>query len=136
MVNKRGWIKIVEAFIGIMLIMVVLLIVVTQGYTKTNESSKIYEQEVGVLRDIELNKSLRQEVLNAEMGGEIPDEIETKINNDIPTYLNCIAKICDIREECNMGEEIEKDIYVQSIFIAGNLNTYSPRQLRLFCWIK
>jgi len=138
--NCRGWIKIVEAFIAILLIAGTLLIVINQGYIgRTNISSKIYEMEVSVLREIELNDMLRNEILAVSLPtkwDEFPANVKNKIKNRIPDYLECTAKICEMDKICALDEYVDKDVYVQSVAITANLETYNPRQLKLFCWVK
>lgn len=145
--NKRGWLRIVEAFIAILLIVGVLLVIINQGYIeRIDVSSKIYDEEISVLREIELNKTLRDEVLNAE---PLPvnwedfearglENVKNKINNDIESYLECKAKICEIGADCELDEEDypNESVYVRSVIISANLTKYAPRQLRLFCWMR
>jgi len=140
--KKASWIRIAEAFISIMLIISILTIIVKNNYpNKGDASSKIYERETAVLREIELNKTLRGEILDlnslpVEWGGNFPENVKNKINEETQDYLECEAKICDIVDSCELDVYPEEEIFVQSVFIAGNLTKYAPRQLRLFCWMK
>ena len=140
--NHRGWIRIVEAFVAILLVAGVLLIVINKGdLGKKDISLQIYKVEFSILREIQLNSELRNSVLEA---GDSPikwdDEnfplnVKNKIVNRLPNYLNCEAKICEIEDVCVLDTEFDKDIYVQSVIITTTLETYNPRQLKLFCWV-
>ncbi len=143
--NKRGWIKIVEAFVAILLVAGVLLIVINQGYIgKKDISSQVYDVEISILREIQLNYTLRDDVLNA---GEppirwndtnFPQSIKDKINDRAPNYLDCKAKICEMDEICELDEYLEKDVYAQSVAITTTLETPEEqqlRQLKFFCWV-
>ena len=141
MKQKKGWIRIIEAFVTILLITGILLIVLNKGYISKNDNSqKIYENEQGILREIQLNNSLRQEILN--MGvlpvewNNFPENIKNKIISETPSYLNCEAKICGANEICVLSEISNEDIYVQKTIITATLEKYNPRQLKLFCWRK
>ena len=145
MQNKKAWIRLVEAFIAIILIASVLALVINQRNTGEQEiPTEIYNKEILILRKIQLNNSLRQEVLDSsppvsslEQG--FPSNVKDKITEEIPGNLDCVAKICEINEACNfeeISEEIGGDIYVQSVAIFANLETYAPKQLKLFCWSK
>lgn len=133
--NKRAWIRIVEAFIAIMLITGVLLVVINKGYVgKADISGKVYEAQIAVLREIELDEELREDILNSNLG-ETPESVKAKITQRIPDYLTCTSNVCKLDDVCyGDGIPIDKDIYSQSIAIAANLKKYSPRQLKLFCW--
>lgn len=152
--QKRGWIKIVEAFIALMLILTVLLIVINKGYIGKNDiSSKVYDVQLSILREIELNDDYRGDILSAikdrgdnenslpipweQFEGEGLSEIKKLIGDRSPNYLTCVAKICEMDLICESNSApINKDIYVQSVAITATLDEYAPRQLKLFCWVE
>jgi hypothetical protein len=140
--NKKGWIKIVEAFVAILLIVGVLLIVIDRGDVgKKDISSQIYDIEVAILREIQLNDALRNEILSVTPPIELTEEnvaqTWNKINNRIPSYLDCKAKICEMEQICELEEYPEKNIYVQTVLITTTLDIeeIKYRQLKLFCWL-
>ena len=141
MKNKRGWIKIVEAFVAVLLIAGVVLIIIDKEYLKKEDiSSEVYDTELKILKEIQLNNTLRENILNAGTPpinwSNFPLIIKNKIINDMPDYLDCNAKICGIEDACTIDENSEKDIYVQSVIITSTLDTLNYRQLKLFCWVK
>lgn len=136
--NKRGWIRIVEAFIAVLLIAGALLFVINKGYIgKTDISEQVYEIQLSVLREIELDSSLRADILeyNKSRGDELPLDITAKVNQRIPNYLLCVSAICDLEKIC-WADTVpgDKDIYAQAVAIAAQGDKYAPRQLKLFCW--
>ena len=139
MVNKKAWIRIIEAFVGILLIASVLIIVLNNDSSKTKDiSSEIYENQVGILTEIELDSSLRNEILLFE---NLPIEwsgfselLRNKINEKKLDYLICVGKICAIGESCELDSYESKDVYVKSVIISANSEGHNPRQLKLFCW--
>lgn len=148
MVNKRGWIKIVEAVVAILIILGVILVIVNRGNTpKEDISEKVYNAEYLILREIELDQNLREEILNVNET-RLPVEwmefdsiglsnVKTKIFNKSPDYLGCEAKLCKLNATiCAIDKYPDKDLYAKSIAITTSLDIYSPRQLKLFCWVK
>ncbi|MBD3247008.1 hypothetical protein GF378_00105 [Candidatus Pacearchaeota archaeon] len=144
--DKRGWIRIIEAFIAVLLVAGALLIVINQGYIgKADISEQVYEVQLAILREIELNDNMRSNLLEINEG-DLPvkwDEfdsqgltnVKNKINERVPDYLNCTAKVCLLDVICySEGAPVDRDVYAQSVAIAANLETYSPRQLKMFCW--
>ena len=136
--NKRGWIKIVEAFIAVMLIAIVLLIVINKGYIgKSDSSSKIYDLQLSVLREIELNNLMREEILlgispREVDSGEVFELIDSRMSN-----LDWDAMICDLDSVCAQQDYVsDKEVYAQSVAIAMTLDSDALRQLKLFCWKK
>ncbi len=144
--SKKAWIRIVEAFVAMLIITGIVLLLVGKGQIKKEDSSiKIYELENSMLREIQTNDSLRQEILNvpgaslplswAEMGILTPN-VNQKIQFNTPSYLICQARICLLTDSCPLNINLNKDIYARGTAITANLTSYSPRQLKLFCWKK
>ncbi|MEN7982289.1 MAG: hypothetical protein ABFQ65_02490 [Nanoarchaeota archaeon] len=141
--NNRGWVRIVEAFFSILLIAGVLLIMVNKGYIGgENISSRVYDLQLSVLREIELNDNLREQILSINENLipmdddhlEFPEEVTLKINERIPDSFFCRSKICEIDILCELDEYIDQDVYAQSVAITATLEIYDPRQLKIFCW--
>jgi len=140
MINKKAWIRIAEAFTAILIVVGAAMIVLGGGIQREDISEQVYDIEISILREIQLNNTLREEVLNLEIGGGIewdnalfPAETKDKISDKTPEWLECVAKICPPENLC-LGEESEKNVYVQSVLITSTLDIFNPRQLKLFCW--
>ncbi len=147
--NKKGWIRIVEAFVAVLLLTGVILIVLSQEYIeRTDISGKVYDDQLAILRDIQNNDSLRADILSLEdtqlptaLINKIPDsnfpqKVADKIIQKTPGYLDCDAKICGISADCLLENPPETDIYTLSVAIVANLEVNNPRKLVLFCFTK
>jgi len=137
MINKKGWIRIAEAFTAVLLVIGAAIIVVGGGIQREDISEKVYDIEIPVLREIQLNNTLRGEILGTSgtiEWGNLPSGTKNKIIAKTPGWLECVAKICPPESLCLLVEESEKSIYVQSVFITSTLDTFNPRKLKLFCW--
>lgn len=147
MQNKRGWVKIVEAFVSIMLIAVVLLIIFNKGYIGGEDISiEVYESQLAILKEISIEDNLRSQILivpeenlpisweNFEAQGLL--EVKNKIISRAPEYLTCQAKLCKLDEICELDFFLEEDVYAQPRAIVADEEVFSPRQLKLFCWVE
>jgi len=142
--NRKGWIEVVEAAFSIMLIAGVILIVINQNSSSnTDISDKVYNIEVSILKEIQTNETIREDIANVPLplpsawgSPGFPGSVKDKIGSRIPNYLNCTAKICFLNDSCSLGESVDKDIYSQSIAITAVLNQQVYRQVNLFCWQK
>lgn len=138
--SKKGWIKIVEAFIAIILIAIVVLIILNQNSSFNKASSeKIYGLEKLLLLEIRSNNTLRDDVLNTDpLPSNASQNINDFINSKMPNYLTCQAKVCMINSICELNNYPKTDTYVQSIVMSTstNLEKYSPRELKIFCFEK
>ncbi len=145
--NKKGWIKILEVFIAIMLISGILVVIVTQSHKEDGfERSKILDIEEKILRELQLNNSIRNIILgfseeelpksNFNNENPLPKVITKEINNTKPYYLMCYVKVCGIESSCDLNIKENKEIYADSIGFFANETTYNPRKLKIFCWKK
>jgi len=142
--NKKGWIRIVEAFISVLLVAGVLLTLINTGMIgKSDISENVYNSQTAILREIELDDSLRAEILDLQ-NNNLPirwedfdtyglNGIKLKIEQRKPEYLNCTAKVCALNEICELDKYEEGDVYAQSVAITANIQNYKPRQLKMFC---
>lgn len=139
MKSKKGWIRIVEAFIAILIIAGILLIVLGEGYISAKDNSeKIYNAQISMLREIQFNETLRGNAISEKI---LP--IKNNLGKRIPSYLNCTLNLCEINSICEINLDLEKDVYSQEAFIGSGLFTdatgyswlnYVPKKLKLFCW--
>ena len=134
--NNKGWIRIIEAFFSVLIIIGAGIVVVNLGVQNNDVSEKIYEIEASILREIALNESLRTEITGTSGTIEwqdFPSLTKNKIISKTPEELECVAKICSSESVCLPEEESEEDIYAYSSFIFSTLTNYNPRKIKLFC---
>ncbi len=146
MKNKKGWIRVVEAFLAAMVILVVLILVINQQSSgQQNSSSAVaFNAEISILQNIELNATLREDIISISDSG-LPVNSEdaafpTSVKNAISSltsksysYLSCSAQICATDSECGYWKNVKSEIYSQSVLITSTLTSYNPRKLSLFC---
>ena len=139
--NKKGWVRIIEVFFSITLVAGVVLILLTKTIPGNNLSDEISSMEKFILNEIRINDSLRVDILRADIPTNWSD-FETnglkgvldKIDEDKFSFLECEARICSLEDSCEQNSEMNGDVYAQSMVLSSNIDIYSPRQLRLFCW--
>lgn len=145
--NKKAWIRVVEAFLSALLIIAVVLVVINQQTTQANESQKslsMYNQEVLILRYIELNNTLRGEVTSSSISdtslplksgdSQFPTLLNKTINSRTPSSLICQSQICKFNGPCDYSGNVEEGIYSQQVLITTDITVYHPRKLKIFCW--
>ncbi len=142
--NKRAWIKILEAFLSILLILGVLSLMMTKDVVQKQEevSRQIKIVENSILQKVQINDSLREEIFGISSipleSGEalFPESLINVTNSSISSKLNCSMKVCYTEVECNLNFfPSNKEIYSSSTIIFASKYQYSPRQLSIFCWM-
>ena len=140
MENKKGWIKIVESIVAIMLLSGVMFIAVGgRGSIGGGDDAEIRKIEIDILRKIELTNSFRVEIVGT--NGEIefanfPNGVKNEIISETPSYLTCTAKICNPEDDCLLTESQTDNVYTETVMITSNLEAtaYKARVLKMFCW--
>ena len=143
--KKSGWIRIIEAFTMILLITGFLLIIFSKDLVSRNSNSEgVYEKIQETLRQIQLNSTLRNSIIEPSSSSlpvsweDFPLDLKKVIGNETPSYLECTGKICSLTSDCLLddNENPDKNLYIQKVIITSTLESYSPRELKLFCWEK
>ena len=142
--NRKGWVRVAEVFIAILLIMGVFSIVIDKDdFQNKDRSSEIYDTQISILRSIELNESLRSDILSVSLPvfwSDFEANGLTNLRNEIidktSPNLFCEAQICEITSDCLLDTEIQNNIYVENLIISADLDNYSPRKVNLFCFDK
>ena len=148
--NKRGWIRILEATLAVLLVMGVLLVSYGNRTDKNTDSGDyLYLLQREILNEISLNSTFRSLALDS--SGSIPQEISDYLSLKVPTNFGARLKICNanlsIQPSCKMElsdfslpsefyDTLEKDVFVEEVIISADLDTYSPKRIRLFIWEK
>lgn len=137
--NKKGWIRIVEAFMAIVILLGFLLLMLGQMNKSNNSNSAIEENNAKILSGIESNLTLRNEVLsssvpiNSSSPGFSPILLNYLNNNTLPVE-SCLMNICPPESECQLSSEPNSNIYSSEVLVSANATLYSPRKVKVFCY--
>lgn len=143
--NKRAWVKMIEVFISVMLLTGALALILNKNVFTGDATQEINNEIDYLIKKIQLDDSLRGEILGTSLpvdwdnfgsSGLINTESEI---NDFQTNLHpnliCEARVCSLNDAClNSNAPSDKSIYSRAGYISADLETYSPRQLKVFCW--
>jgi len=138
MVNsKRGWIRILEATIAVMLIVGVLSIVYTQHTPPDGQVNLLKNLQEKILKEISSKDNLRSLVLFNQT-----EQIISAIEYNIPAHVDFHLRICDIdASACDLtGEQYirsaSKEVLAGGTIISSNIEVYEPKLVKLFLWYK
>lgn len=132
--NEKGWIRIVEAIIGIMVIMAGILYINSRQPGK-DISDDVYEKQRQILEIIANNENMRTEIIRNETG-----LVDAFILKNIPSSWDFATNICNVDQVCTPEETPDdRDIYTSEIIISSNLTDYpdkKTKKLMFFVWSK
>jgi len=123
--NKKAYVRTVEVFIAVLItfIFITFIIPVEQPAVRT-------KQEINALHLLEEYEHFRSCSM-------MPDEqlaencINATISPFIPKKFDYKLSVSDKTVELP-----EKQVYVESLFMAANITHYEPRIIRLYYWLK
>jgi len=127
--NKRGFLRIVEATIAIFIIAGVLFLFFTRG--AVSEEPDLSERARNILDEVSKDFGLREDVL-AENGGDVEAFISTRIPEN---YLDFEVRICEVDGACGI-EFKDTTVWSAERIISSTINTPGPKKVRLFIWEK
>ena len=134
MQNKNGWLRILEAFIAIILITSVLLVLYVQTINNPKKTEEVYRLQGTILEEIAFDPILRNAILKWDN-----NTVEDFVSKRVPEEFEFGIKICDINKICELESYIGKegsDVYSSERIISANLTDYKPRKLKIFMWQK
>ena len=131
-INRKAWLRILEAFLAVVIVLSAILIIMVKQKPKADISEGVYEKQRQILEIISKNNSLRNGVLVQDN-----TKINALISNLIPGNWNYSTNICNISLICPNPQQVhETEVYSTEIIITSNLTKYSPKKLRFFAWAK
>jgi len=130
--DRKAWLRIVEAFLAVLIIMGTVLVILSKQEQKTDISNIVYERQREILNVISKNDSLRTEII---AGNNL--KVNETIQTLIPSSWNFATNICELDGICaNLGSYQNKEIYATEVIVTSTLTEYSPKKLRFFVWVK
>ena len=130
--NKRGWLRIVEAVIAIMIVFASVLIVVSKNKVETtNQGCEAARQYLDEIAKVE---KLRYAVLVSD-NNTIRDFLKERVDNP---SLNANFTICRPTESCLLGGSVSEKIEVcadeRIISSARGAENAEPKKIKLFIY--
>lgn len=128
--NKRGWLRIIEASIAILIILTVLFALYKKQQTPTDID--LSERARSILDEVSQNSSLRDKALSNETA-----DINSAISQHIPeTNLAFEFQVCDLEDVCGKSTYTAGNVYTAERVISASISNpeFKPKKIRLFMW--
>jgi len=145
-INRRGWLRIVEASISIILILGAVLLFYQTRSSKVTDN---FASELPAIADeIAKNLTIREGIIELDMSQQsnvlaIQSQINSFLGERITRVdLNYTALICRMNESCSIDNpsDLNGNLYNYERIIAANVNSTNfdigttPKKLRLYIW--
>ncbi len=144
--EKRAWLRILEAFIAVVIVSFVLAVFMfNKAEIRTGE--EVRELEKNILREAADNTDLRKVLLGITLGvdpvkivdqGQY-DAVYNFIKARVPKNYNFEVYVCKVEDVCGMsdypknaqGEPVD-EVFAEEAFIGADLDKYAPRKIKMF----
>ena len=138
--DKFGWIRVLEAFLAITLILSFVVYTIATNNSNIDISKSVYDRESNILNLISHNESLRKDIINVDLISSpygTSDKVNDSIKPMLPSTWGYSTKICLTDVICNVdGAPNNKDVYNSEVLISSDQDIYNPRKLVLSVWMK
>jgi len=146
MMNKRGWIRIVEMFFAILLVSGAVLYVASKQVDRGDISSEVYQKQKELFSIIANNENYRAELIKIDLSNgcvSFPSTHEATFVQFVRASLlvtwDFVVNVCDITQTSNTGTPNDKAVFVSEFVVSATVNEYpsaTPRKVRLAVWSK
>jgi len=127
--ERKAWIRIIEAFLAIMLIASSLIIILNNQ--DFGDKDEIYELQREIVNIINKNDELRSDIVDGDT-----DNVNQKIQEILPSGLDFSTCVTNINDICSVNVPANKEVYTTEMIISSTLTQYNPKKLRFFVWSK
>jgi hypothetical protein len=156
MVNKKGWLRIIEATITVLLI-ISIMFYVSQRNKPIFQEESLSEKNRDILKEIYQNEYFRTGILkdnggNSQLKNQINDFIKSRIPSSVehPGQINCqsdacsvvfLFRICSLTDGCEITPELNEisgEIYSSEAIISTEISEsdFNPKKIKLYLWKK
>src|SRR3989344_6833030 len=112
--GKKGFVRILEAFIAILIISGALAFFYVNQIQKPKQEEGIRDLIRLTLEDINTNSELRQSVLNRNQTA-INNKIDSFISNNYEYSFN----FCNLNEICSLQQQVNKPVFSDEIAVSS-----------------
>jgi len=148
--NKRGWMRILEATIAVMLVSGVLIVVYSTQVDKGIAPAEyFFSLQKGILADVSSRSDLRLAILNTYNDEDLNDGnfsiISEFIASRVPDAFGYSLRVCNLGDHCKMNSAdyintLDKEVFVEEIIVSSELGNGEnavydkPKKFRFFIW--
>jgi len=142
MTSKKGWIKIFEAAISVMLVLGFMILFYGQSIEKPRKAENLIRWEGQILDELKSIPEFRQKIIEKNESefdsdgyckrGDIRNFIDERLRNNFPRFsFEC--RVCEVNEVCGM-KEYKEEVFSEERIVSSTLTQFSPKKIRIFVW--
>ncbi|MFH1332377.1 MAG: hypothetical protein ABIH63_03795 [archaeon] len=139
--NKKGYLKTLEAIIAIILLLVVVYTVIPK-YIEPRPEPPIAVQDAQrfIVNDISSDDELRATILTSTDDALISSGVEKVVREHMLPNYDFVCAICPQTSACVMPSPLDKSVYMSDVFVASSmgfsLGEQRPKIVRFWMWQK
>lgn len=139
--DKKGYLRTLEAIIAIILLLVVIYTIIPKYVEpKPNPPLAVQNAQRFIISDISNDEQLRNITTTSKDNVLIASTIGAAIKEHMPPNYDFACAICQNTSSCIRPTPFQKTIYMSDVFIASSLgprlSEQSPKIIRFWMWTK
>jgi hypothetical protein len=133
MVNKKGYIKTIEAVIAIIAVLIFIFAITPDKSSKVPVTPPIIQSTQDYLtNEILTNNEIRNCVVTNPQCENA--QIMEDLMNNIPPGFSSIFKICEATKDCLISTPLDQSIYFTDVFVSSTIEVQDPKIVRIWIW--
>lgn len=141
MVNKKGYIKTLEAMIAVIMIVVISYMLIPSAAEAPPEVPSVLKGAQKIItQSVQLNETIRGLITKKYYTGYEKCEMLAGINEIITKYAplgyDYTCAVCSKPGECLACTPIEKNIYMTDVLVASSEEQQNVKIVRIWFWTK
>lgn len=136
--NKKGFLRILESVIAILIITGVML-AINLNKPEVSDDSYYYEIISSSLKEISKTNNLRSEIIRE----DTKQDLEVSLNDFVKERikdgsLEFNIKVCEVQDICSIDypENSQGNVYSEQVIISSDLTQFNPKKVKMFLWRK
>ena len=133
MVNKKGYIKTLEAVIAVIIVIMVSYVLIAQRIEQKPEPPLVVQDAMRFINEeLQFDEIIREGIVGGT--GGVKDDIASIITENKPRNYDFICAICSDSSRCYIDTPFQRSVYVSDVFIASSKEEQNPKVVRIWFW--
>jgi hypothetical protein len=137
MVNKKGFMRIIESTIAVMIVLGTIVLLSSQRVAV--KSVDLGAELPSLLDETARNTTLREEIARNSDESQIEEGLELSLGDRLNNPgINVSVELCNLTEPCFLSPypDTDEEIFSAERIVSGNVKEigFDPRKIKVFIW--
>lgn len=139
MVNKKGYLKTLEAVIAIVIILLFTFAVTPKPEPDYSTPYAVKASFDYIIDQVETNDTIRSLIMQSDTPAGLTkanNSVKGQVQENIPPGYDFSCNVCDMLACLSEAIPEEKSVYSRDVLISSDATTQNPKVVRIWMWSK